>query len=224
MKNNQKLSSVDIHPRGIPERIIIWLHGLGADGNDFAPIVPELHLPDTLNIKYIFPHAPVMPVTINNGYEMRAWFDIQHPDLSLNIDHSGIEQSIKSINTLIHEEIDQGIAPENIMLAGFSQGAVIATLTGILFSERLAGVIALSGLLPNAEPIINQGSPANRNLPIFMGHGTQDQIVPLVFGEAAHQILVKANYPVEWHTYPMAHSVCPQEIMDISNWIQKIWI
>jgi len=224
MKNNQKLSSVDIHPQGIPERIIIWLHGLGADGNDFAPIVPELRIPDTLNVKFIFPHAPVMPVTINNGYEMRAWFDIQHPDLSLNIDQSGIEQSIESINKLINDEIDQGIAAENIMLAGFSQGAVIATLTGILFPERLAGVIALSGLLPNAEPIINRGSAANRSMPIFMAHGTQDQIVPLLFGEAAHQTLVKAKYPVEWHTYPMAHSVCPQEIMDISKWIQQIWI
>lgn len=223
MPDNEMLTTVDIHPKQNPEKCVIWLHGLGADGNDFAPIVPELHLPASLHIKFTFPHAPVMPVTINNGYEMRAWFDISHQDISADIDHAGISQSVAAINTLIQHEVTNGIASENIMLAGFSQGAVIALMTGMLYPQRLAGIIALSGLLPHAEDVIKQGSPANRDLPIFIAHGTQDQIVPAALGKSAYDAIKQASYPAAWHTYPMAHSVCPQEIRDISQWMQNIW-
>lgn len=223
MLNNEKLSSIELHPKENADKCVIWMHGLGADGNDFAPIVPELHLPKTLHIKFIFPHAPVMPVTINNGYEMRAWFDISHNGISADIDHSGISQSVAAIDTLIEHEIANGIASENIMLAGFSQGAVIALMTGLLFPKRLAGILALSGLLPHAEDAVKQASAANRDIPIFIGHGTQDQLVPAALGKSTYDALKHASYAAEWHAYPMAHSVCPEEIRDISQWMQKIW-
>ena len=223
MMKNEKLSSLEIAPQETAEKCVIWLHGLGADGNDFAPIVPELRLPATLNIKFVFPHAPVMPVTINNGYEMRAWFDIAHDGIRSKPDHTGIAKSIAAINNLIEHEESSGIDPSNIMLAGFSQGAVIALMTGILYPKRLAGILALSGLLPNAEAIIQKSSPANRDIPIFIGHGNEDQMVSLDLGKAAYDALSQASYPVTWHTYPMAHSVCSKEISDISAWMQKIW-
>ena len=219
----EKLTCIKIDPQGPAERCIIWLHGLGADGNDFAPIVPEFRLPPSLNTRFIFPNAPVMPVTINQGYEMRAWFDIYGPDLAAKVDHQGIEQSVQHINQLIQHELAQGLPAANIMLAGFSQGAVIALITGILYPQRLAGIIALSGLLPQVETVTQHGSAANRDLPIFMGHGNADNIVPIALGSAASNGLIKASYPVAWHEYPMAHSVCGQEIEDISGWIRKIW-
>lgn len=223
MTINNKLASIDVHPDETAEKCIIWLHGLGADGSDFANIVPELHIPSRLKIKFVFPHAPVMPVTINNGYEMRAWFDIHHPDVSTKIDFAGIDKSVEAINTLIAHEQDHGIDPANIMLAGFSQGAVIALVTGILHQQPLGGVIALSGLLPHAADVIKQAPDASHRLPIFIAHGTEDQIVPFGFGEFAYTEIAKAGYPVAWHSYPMAHSVCREEISDISHWIQKIW-
>jgi phospholipase/carboxylesterase len=221
---NEKLSSIEINPTGRAERCIIWLHGLGADGNDFVPIVPELRIPPQLNTRFIFPNAPVMPVTINNGYEMPAWFDIYAPDLGAKVDTRGIEQSVLAINTLIQHEQAQGVPAANIMLAGFSQGALIALTTGILYPERLAGIIALSGMLPQADTLIRHASPANRDLPIFIAHGTEDNIVPLSMGRAAYTALTNAAYPVTWHDYAMPHSVCGQEIGDISNWIRKIWV
>lgn len=220
---NNKLTTVDIHPAETAEKCVIWLHGLGADGNDFAPIVPKLHIPAHLKIKFVFPHAPIMPVTINNGYEMRAWFDISHPNISASIDHAGINKSVQAVNTLIQHEQEQGIDAAHIMLAGFSQGAVIALITGMLHPERLAGIIALSGLLPHAADVIQQAPAVSRGIPVFIGHGTQDQLVPAAFGEFAYHEIAKAGYPVEWHSYPMAHSVCTEEIQDISHWIQKIW-
>lgn len=223
MINNEKLITVDIHPVEKAQHCVIWLHGLGADGNDFAPIVPELHLPSKLNIKFTFPHAPVMPVTINNGYEMRAWFDIHHPDVSTKIDLAGIDKSVQAINDLIQHELNNGIEAANIMLAGFSQGAVIAMVTGMLYPQRLGGVIALSGLLPHAATIAEQAPAASHGLPMFIAHGTEDNIVPFAFGEQAYTEIAGAGYPVEWHAYPMAHSVCREEISDISQWIQKIW-
>lgn len=223
MSTKEKLTTIDIKPNKIAEKCVIWLHGLGADGNDFAPIVPELHLPDQLGIKFIFPHAPVMPITINNGYEMRAWFDISHNGISVDIDRIGMEQSVAAINHLITEEEASGITSNNIMLAGFSQGAVIALMTGLQYPKPLAGVIALSGLLPHADQIIANGTAANRKLPIFIGHGSLDQMVPLPLSKQAYDDLVSASYPAEWHQYPMAHSVCAEEINDISKWIKQIW-
>lgn len=221
MKTINLLPSVEINPTQEADKCIIWLHGLGADGNDFAPIVPELNIPARLKIRFIFPHAPIMPVSINNGYEMPAWFDIYGSDLGKRIDTTGIQQSMLQITGLIQHEETRGIHPENIMLAGFSQGAVMALTTGLLYPDRLAGVIALSGLLPHATELAAQST--HPDLPIFMAHGTTDQVVTFPLGRAAYDDLSAASYPIDWHQYPMGHSVCPEEIQDISRWIQKIW-
>lgn len=223
MINNEKLTTLEINPTHQAEKCVIWLHGLGADGSDFAPIVPELNLPASMNIRFIFPHAPIMPVTINNGHEMRAWFDIKASDLTSRADVDGMQRSVEQINALIEHEITRGIAPANIILAGFSQGAVIALMTGILSSKRLAGIIALSGLFPHADSVIQQAPAANHDLPIFIAHGTEDTVLPLSLGRDAYAALVKAAYPADWHSYAMGHSVCLEEINDISQWIQKVW-
>ena len=223
MINNEKLTALEINPTQPAQKCVIWLHGLGADGNDFAPIVPELNLPPSMNIRFILPHAPIMPVTINNGHEMRAWFDIKASDLTSRADVDGMQRSVQQINALIQHEIARGITPANIMLVGFSQGAVIALMTGLLSSERLAGIIALSGLFPHAESVIQQAPAANHGLPIFIAHGTEDSVLPLSLGRHAYDALAKASYPTDWHSYAMGHSVCLEEINDISDWIQKIW-
>jgi phospholipase/carboxylesterase len=223
MINNENISNIEINPLSKPEHSIIWMHGLGADGNDFAPIVPELGLAPSLNTRFVFPHAPIMPVTVNNGYQMRAWFDIYGRDLGTKVDLAGIEQSVKTIHSLIQAEEKLGIPAENIMLAGFSQGCVIALTAGLLYPQRLAGIIALSGLLPNAGTLIQQGAPANHDIPIFIAHGNADQVVPFALGRDAWQALTKAGYKASWHEYPMAHSVCGQEIKEISEWIKNIW-
>ena len=222
---NNKLTYIELNPDSDSgtAKCMIWLHGLGADGNDFVSIAQELRLPSLSNIRYIFPNAPIMPVTINNGYMMPAWFDIQHPSISTAIDIAGIQKSVTSINSLIEQERKRGTDPANIILAGFSQGAVIALTTGILYPQRLGGVIALSGLLPNATAVIQQASPANRDIPIFIGHGSQDSVIPESMGKTTYDILTQASYPAKWHAYPMAHSVCAEEILDISRWVQEIW-
>lgn len=223
MTNNKNLLAVELQQNDSPDKSIIWLHGLGADGNDFVPIVQELRLPKSMNIRFLFPHAPAIPVSINNDYIMPAWFNI-HPDgIDTNIDVAGIRQSVSRINQFIETEESRGISPENMMLAGFSQGAVIALTTGILYPKQLGGIIALSGLLPEPESFLSQASPANRDTPIFIAHGSQDALVPEALGNAAYHSLIQAGYPVKWHSYPMAHSVCADEMTDISNFIQKIW-
>lgn len=225
-KNKTYLSCIEIEPTGPAERCIIWLHGLGADGNDFVPIVPELHLPHDLGIRFIFPHAPIMPVTINNGYEMRAWYDIASLDIDANrtIDMKTIVQSKESVELLIEREMTRGIVSENIILAGFSQGAVIALITGLSLPLPLAGLIALSGYLPSAKQTLQKASKANLKKPIFMAHGTLDTIVPFMAGKAASIELAQAQYDVTWHAYPIPHSVSPEEIRDLANWIKTIWV
>lgn len=220
---NEKLPCVEINPSVAAEKTIIWMHGLGADGNDFAPIVPELNLPDQLKIRFVFPHAPSIPVTVNGGYVMPAWFDITGSDLAKKADEEGISRSVSQIQKLIENENQRGISSDNIILAGFSQGAVIALNTGMTFHQKLGGIIALSGLLPNPDTIITDAQAINRDTPIFLAHGTQDMMVPIMLGEAAHQLLLNEGYHINWHTYPMAHGVCPDEIRDISQWIQNIW-
>lgn len=201
---------------------VIWLHGLGADGYNFLSIVPELKLPESLGIRFIFPHAPVMPVTINQGLAMRAWFDIYELSLQAKIDEKGIMQSVKSVQALIIKENAKGILSSHIFLAGFSQGAVVALTTGLLHSERLGGVLALSGFLPLADKLIARANPSNRTLPIFVAHGTVDEVLPFALGEMTYHALHQAGYLVTWHAYPMAHSVCDAEIRDISSWLQGI--
>ena len=217
------LSSLKIDPPDAIKKCIIWLHGLGADGSDFAPVVPELRLPHAMGIRFIFPHAPIMPITINNGYEMRAWYNIAALTINGIIDEAGIAKSIAAIETLIEKEESRGIASTDIILAGFSQGAVMALATGLHYTKPLAGIIALSGYLPFATLTSPQASEANQSIPIFIGHGSDDSVVPYALGKAAYAALKQANFPVSWHSYAMAHSVCAEEIKDISQWIQTRW-
>lgn len=216
-----KLNCIQIEPSAAATHTIIWLHGLGADGHDFAPIIPELSLPQSLGVRFIFPHAPIMPVTLNQGYEMRAWFDIYDTSITARIDEQGIDQSVSLLSNIIATQVKEGIPAHRIILAGFSQGAVITLATGLCFPDPLAGIIALSGYLPNADKWLHAASEANRHTPFFIAHGTADPIVPFALGSATNQALTAAGYPVNWHAYNMAHSVCAEEISDIGTWIAK---
>lgn len=221
MAINQKdtLSCIEIEPSLPAQQSIIWLHGLGADGHDFVSIVPLLKQNGIQNMRFIFPHAPVMPVTLNFGYSMPAWFDIYAIAKDAKIDGPGITKSVESIGKLIEREVSRGIATNHIFLAGFSQGAAIALITGLCYPQPLAGIVALSGFLPLAQEIFQKASPANRQIPIFIAHGTEDLTVPYAFGEETHTLLKQAGYPLAWHHYPMAHAVSPEEIDDISKWL-----
>ena len=200
---------------------IIWLHGLGADGHDFEPIVGELNL--THNIRFIFPHAPNMPVTINNGMVMPAWYDIKATQINSLQDAEGIKKSQRAILALIESEIESGIKSENIILAGFSQGGAIALHTALRYEKPLAGIMGLSTYLPLADTVENEISSANKNIPIFLAHGTHDPVIPLPLATETNAYLQKLNYTTELKTYPMEHSVYPDEINDISNWINRIF-
>lgn len=209
-----------------PEQVeysIIWLHGLGANGHDFEPIVPELQLPASANIRFIFPHAQQQPVTINSGVVMPAWYDIVSPDFAQQEDETGIRQSQQHIDALIQQENARGIATENIVIAGFSQGGAIALQTGLRYPQRLAGVMALSSYLPLVQSLHQEASVANQNVPIFMAHGSHDPVVPLALGEDSRHYLEQYGYEPDWKTYYMEHSVCPDEIDDISRWLKQIF-
>lgn len=225
MFNNEDniLSCVEV-PANLPSgKSVIWLHGLGADASDFVPIVPELRLPADLPIRFIFPNAPVMPVTINNGYEMRAWYDITSLALTGEIDIEGIDNSTRLVQQLIEREIARGVRPENIVLGGFSQGAVMSLATGLRYEKPLGGILALSGYLPFTKEVLQAtASPANKSIPIFLGHGTEDMVVPYVLGKATYAILQELDYNVTWHSYSVAHSVNLEEINDVSQWLQRV--
>src|SRR5262245_37744308 len=195
-----------------PKAAVIWLHGLGADGHDFVPIVPELGLKDTFEVRFVFPHARMRPVTINNGYVMRAWYDIKFTALSGEEDEIGIRESEARVRGLIERERESGIAVERILLAGFSQGGAIALHTALRYPQKLAGVLALSTYLPIRGTVRQEMAAANRNLPISMAHGTQDSMVPLALGERSRDALAQMGFTVTWKQYPMAHEVNPQEI------------
>ena len=203
------------------EYCVIWLHGLGADGHDFTPIVPELQLPDSPGIRFIFPHAPMQAVTINAGYVMRAWYDIVSLDLTARQDKEGIAQSGKLIENIIARQNDAGIPAEKIILAGFSQGGAIALHLGLRSHHRFAGIMALSTYLPLADDHPLEKTSAN-SPSIFMAHGLFDTVVPAIVGMESRTMLEDAGYEVIWKEYPMEHSVCAEEIRDISNWIQQI--
>jgi phospholipase/carboxylesterase len=211
------METIEIETGPRPEAAVIWLHGLGADGHDFEPIVPELRLNKA--VRFVFPHAPVRPVTINNGMRMRAWYDIfqfgQGPE-----DEKGIRESQGLLEKLIAAEKSKGA--KKIVLAGFSQGGAIVLQTGLRHAERLAGIMALSTYLPIAATLEKEKSAINRDVPIFMAHGTYDDIIPLAKAQASKDLLVKAGYPVDWRTYPMPHSVCPPEIGHISEFLLRI--
>lgn len=216
------LPTIEIESASSAQRSIILLHGLGADGSDFVPLVSELHLPISLCVRFIFPHAPHMPVTINNGYEMRAWFDIDNLSPAAKIDEKGIAASVTMLEELVKREESRGIETNNIILAGFSQGAVIALTTGLRYPKPLAGLLVLSSYLPLADKVLQNASSVNRQIPIFIAHGTEDPIVPYALGKASYVTLKQAGYPVSWHSYPMPHSICASEINDISQWMQGI--
>lgn len=201
-----------------PNHSIIWLHGLGADGEDFVPIAEEIHLPASM--RYIFPHAPKQPVTINGGFIMRSWYDIAETDIGAKQDAAGIRASQASIEKLIAQERARGVPAENIYLAGFSQGGAVALQTGLRHAERLGGILALSTYLPLAETLADEASSANRNTPIFMAHGRSDPIVPYALGQSSKALMQQQGYQVEWHEYPMPHSVCQAEVRDIEDWLK----
>ena len=216
------LSCVEINPSAPPRAVVIWLHGLGADGRDFEPIVPQLQARLTVPTRFIFPHAPHRPVTINGGYIMRAWYDISAFDLSQAEDADGIHNSTRHLDTLIQREIRHGISANHIVLAGFSQGGAIALHAGLRYPQRLAGILALSTYLPLASTVADERQPANLDIPIFMGHGSEDTVVPLPHALTSREILRELGYPVEWHSYLMPHSLCDEEVSDIASWLS--WI
>jgi len=215
------LETAEIETGSEPAGAVIWLHGLGADGHDFEPLVPELRLPEDLALRFVFPHAPIRPVTINAGMRMRAWYDIVAIDRRARQDEEGIRASAAATVELIEREQERGIAAGRIVLAGFSQGGAIAIHAALRYPQRLAGLIALSTWMPLGETLAAEGSAANRDLPVFMAHGRQDPMVPVTLGEQTREALAAAGYPLEWQTYDMPHAVCPAEIADISAWLQE---
>ncbi len=217
---NPPLDAVVIPPKSAHKSTVIWLHGLGDSGNGFAPIAPELNLPEDLGIKFIFPHAPVIPVTINNGMEMRAWYDIRSLDMETRADIEGVKQSASLIESIILKEIEGGIPSENIMLVGFSQGGVIALHLGTRFDKKLAGIVALSTYMSEVRELQHEKSKENQRTPILMCHGQQDEVVPMLMGKTAYTALKKNDYDVVWKEYIMQHNVCMPEIKDISKFLQ----
>lgn len=217
------LDAVILETSQNPDSAIIWLHGLGADGHDFESIVPELRLPPDLKIRFVFPHAPTMPVTVNGGYVMPAWYDIYGGGvLDGGEDEEGLKRSQKQIIELIEAEIRKGISSKKIVLAGFSQGGAMTLFTGLRYSQKLAGLMVLSAYLPLAEKTTAEMSEANSKTPIFMAHGKQDGVVPFEGARVSKDFLLKRGIPVEWHEYAMAHSLHTQEIKDISAWIKMV--
>lgn len=202
-----------------PAHAVIWLHGLGADGHDFEPIVPQLTSAARRDVRFIFPHAPVQPVTINGGMAMRAWYDIRGVDIDRAQDLAGIHSSVAAINALVDEQVDAGIEPGRLVLAGFSQGGAIALRCGLARREPLAGIIALSTYLPESGRLSEWAAGSAQGLPVFMGHGSQDPIVPVGLGEASANALAEGGFDVQWQTWPMPHAVCPEEIRAIDRWL-----
>jgi len=214
------LPPLEVETAANPEYAVIWLHGLGADGSDFVPVVPELGLAELPAVRFIFPHAPYMPVTCNGGYVMRAWYDIISLDsTSRRIDEAGIIASREAVRRLIERENGRGIPVDRIFLAGFSQGGAVAYTTALTHPEKLAGVIALSTYIPSLALLTEDLAEANRDIPIFAAHGTADDVVSPTLGLAARNLLTERGYAIEWHEYPMPHSVCLEEVWAIGRWL-----
>jgi phospholipase/carboxylesterase len=218
----QTVDRITLEPAIPANAAVIWLHGLGADGFDFVPIVPELRLPAGLAVRFIFPHARERPVTINNGYVMRAWYDIRGIARSATEDEAGIRESAARVAELVGAQERSGIAPARVVIAGFSQGGAIALQTALRYPTALGGVLALSTYLPLQQTLAAEAAAANRSIPILMCHGTSDPMVPAQLGEYSRQVLTGLGYTVDWRTYPMEHSVCPAEMLDIGSWLQHV--
>jgi len=216
-----ELVTIDIETGPLPVAAIIVLHGLGADGNDFVPFAEQLQLESVGPVRFVFPHAPVIPVTINNGYRMPAWYDILGVDLAKREDETGLRKSRGDIEAVLAREKERGIPAHRIVLAGFSQGCAMALLTGLRHKERLAGIAGMSGYLPLADSTAAERSDANALTPVFLAHGTQDEMVHIERGRASCELLRGLGYQVEWHEYPMGHSVCMEEIADFNAWVLR---
>ena len=216
------LDTIEVETAPQPASAVIWLHGLGADGNDFVPIVEQMRLQGIGPVRFVFPHAPVMPVTINNGYPMRAWYDILGTEGARREDEAGLRASLAAVQALLAREASRGIPAARTVLAGFSQGCAMALLTGLRHRERLAGIVGLSGYLPLAASTQAERSDANALTPIFMAHGSHDNVVVPERGRDSCALLRELGYDVEWHEYPMAHSVSMDEIQDLNAWLLKV--
>ncbi len=215
------LDALEIETAPKPDAAVIWMHGLGADGHDFEPIVPELRLPAKPAIRFVFPHAPLRPVTVNQGHVMRAWYDIRALAGVRREDEAGVRQSARQIEALVARERQRGIVPGRLVLAGFSQGGAMALHVGLRHPDRLAGILALSCYLPLASVLATEAAPANRDVPIFWAHGVHDPMIPLAMAEQSREQIAALGYPVEWHKYPVPHSVSAEEIADIARWLTR---
>ena len=224
MEFDQEQENVVLEPNTPVTASVIWLHGLGADGHDFEAIVPELGIADELGVRFIFPHAPHRPVTINNGYVMRAWYDLVGIDRTSPHDEQGIGESEDITRKLIQQELDNGVSVSRIVLAGFSQGGAVVLHTALRYPQRLAGVLALSTYLPMPEKLPEELHASNQDIPVWMAHGTADDVVPVSMGEHSRDLLVSLGYHVDWNAYLMPHSVCPDEIQNIADWLKKILV
>ena len=216
------LENIEIDSAPNPTAAIIWMHGLGADGNDFVPMVRELDLSHCPAIRFIFPHAQTMPVTINGGYVMRSWYDIVGTDIVKREDEAGLRKSQLQVEALIAREKARGIAASNIVLAGFSQGCAMTLQTGLRHPETLAGLLCLSGYVPLAQSVALERDPASAGTPIFMAHGSDDPVIPLQRAEQSRDLLMVLGHDIEWHEYPMQHSLCQEEIADIGLWLTRV--
>ena len=217
--SNQALQLIELETGDSPDAAIIWLHGLGASGDDFVPIVPELKLPESLRVRFLFPHAPRLPVTINGGMVMPAWYDILEMSINRQVDREQLERSAELVAQIVDQEIARGIKPERIILAGFSQGGAVAYQLALSSQRKLGGLMALSTYFATQETI--ELSDENAQLPILIQHGVYDPVVPEQLGQMARDTLLSKDYSVDYKTYPMDHSVCPAQILDISQWIQQ---
>lgn len=216
---SEPLPTVEINPSGPVTASVIFLHGLGADGHDLAPLAAELDLP---GVRFVFPHAPIRPVTINGGYRMRAWYDVLGADFGTNQDETGIRESEQQLRALIRREVERGVPASRIVLAGFSQGGAIALHTGLRYPDRLGGIIALSSYLPLPEALPAEAHAANKDLPVMMAHGTEDTVIPFALGEASYRKLKSLDYPAAWRSYSMPHTLCAEEIEDIAQWLRGV--
>ena len=216
------LDSLEIETAPNPDASVVWMHGLGADGHDFEPIVPELGLSATTRIRFVFPNAPLRPVTINQGHVMRAWYDIRALAGVRREDEAGVRQSARQIEALIARERQRGIAPRRLVLAGFSQGGAIALHVGLRYPDRLAGILALSCYLPLSNTLDAERSPANRDVPLFWAHGLHDPMLPLAMAEQGREQVAALGYRIDWHQYPIPHSVSAEEIADVARWLARV--
>lgn len=216
------LTTLEIEPAGATHSSVIWMHGLGADARDFEPIVPELNLPAELGVRFVFPNAPIRPVTVNGGMRMRAWYDVLTMDLPRREDPDGVYASERAINALLEREKQRGVSADRIVLAGFSQGGAMALHTGLRYPDRLAGILALSCYIPLTSKLNDERRPANQPTPIFMAHGDYDAVIPMRYGQQSAELLKNLGYRVEWQDYGMGHEVCWEEIRDVAKWLGRV--